>query len=274
MRHTAQVALTALLAGAAPAVRAQAPEVQVRAVPEFAAVRPGSVFRVAVRLQLPQGWHIGWINPGAGGLATTIAWQTPTGVEARATAFPYPETDDVGGEISHVYRGAVVLFSTFDAAQDLSAPLTLSAQLEWGLCRVQCVLQRRTLQISLPITRGVIQRSSAWADVQLAERSLPVAVPAGDVQVVLSGDSAAITITGLANGPAADSWVTFFPLEHGRASVVARLRGAPGSFAFSLPATALTGASPGHLLGVLVAAHAPGAPPAVRPLTIDAQASR
>jgi len=269
MRHTAQVALTALLAGAAPAVRAQAPEVQVRAVPEFVAVRPGGTFRVAVRLQIPQGWHIGWINPGAGGLATTVAWQTPKGVEARATAWPYPETDDADGEISHVYRGTAVLFSTFDAAQDLSAPLTLSAQLEWGLCRVQCVLQRRTLQISLPTTRGVIQRSSAWADVQLAERSLPVAVPAGDVHVVLSGDSAAITIAGLPNAPPADSWVTFFPLERGRASVVARLRGAPGSFAFSLPTTALTGAPPGHLLGVLVAAHPPGAPPSTRPLAVD-----
>ena len=273
MRPTAQVALTALLAALGPAVHAQAPEVPVSAVPEFVAVRPGSAFRVAVQLQLPRGWHIGWVNPGASGLATTISWQTHKGAEARETAWPYPETDDAGGEISHVYRGAVVLFSSFAAAPGLSAPLELSAELEWGLCRVQCVMQRRTLQISLPTTRGVMQRSPAWAEVQLAERSLPVAVPPGDVHVVLSGDSTAVTITSLSNGPAADSWVTFFPLEHGR-SVVAHLRRVAGGVAFALPVAVLTGAPAGHLLGVLVAAHPPGAPPPVRPLVIDAQVTR
>ena len=253
---------------------AQTPEVQVSAVPEFAAVRPGSVFRVAVRLQLPQGWHIGWINPGAGGLATTLAWHMPRGVEARETAWPFPETDDAEGAISHVYRGTVVLFSTFDAAQNLSGPLTLSAQLEWGLCRVQCVLQRRTLQVSLPITPGVIQRSSAWANVQLAERSLPVAVPAGDVHVVLSGDSATATLSRLPNGPAPGSWLTFFPLEPGRRSVVGRVHVAVGGVTLTLPASVLSGSPPGRLEGLLVGAHAPGAPPVLRPLAVDVTVSR
>lgn len=274
MRHAPEVTLTALVAAFAPAVRAQAPEVQVRAVPEFAAVRPGGTFRVAVQLQIPQGWHIGWINPGAGGLATTIAWRTPKFVEARETAWPYPETDDAGGEISHVYRGTVVLFSTFDAAQELPGSPTLSAELEWGLCRAQCVQQHREVRLSLPVTQRAPHRSRTWAEVDLAERSLPIRVPAGDIRLVVAGDSATATLSRLRNGPAPDSWLTFFPLEPGRRSVVGRVHGAVGGITLTLPGRVLSGSPPGRLAGVLVGAHAPGAPPALRPLAVDVTVGR
>lgn len=263
-----------LVAAVAPTFGAQAPDVQVRAVPEFVAVRPGAAFRVAVQLQIPQGWHIGWTNPGASGLATTISWQTRTGVEGAETAFPYPETDDGDGGIAHVYRGAVVLFSLFTAAPDLSAPVELSAELEWGLCRVQCVLQRRTLQVSLPVGHGATRHPSAWAEVQLAERSLPVRVPARDVHGVVSGDSVTVTVSRLPNGPPPDSWLTFFPLEPGRRSVVGRVHGAVGGVTLTLPASILSGSPPGRLAGVLVGAHAPGAPPALRPLAVDVTVGR
>lgn len=69
---------------------AQAPEVQVSAVPEYAAVRAGSSFRVAVRLRIPEGWHIYWTNPGPGGLPTTVAWHLPGGVTAGETEWPFP----------------------------------------------------------------------------------------------------------------------------------------------------------------------------------------
>jgi thiol:disulfide interchange protein DsbD len=248
--------------------------VEVRAVPEFAAVRPGAPFRVAIELRIPPGWHIGWFNPGAGGLATTITWRTPKGIEVRETAWPYPETDDAGAEISHVYRGTVVIFSSFGATRDLSAPLHLSAELEWGLCQEQCVRQRRTVDVSVAIARGAPRPSGPWRQVALAQRALPVRLPSDQVVARVAGDSATVILTALANGPAAESWATFFPVEPGRASVVAQLHAVAGGVALTLPASVVTGTAPGRIAGVLVAAHAPGAPPPVRPLAIDAQAIR
>ena len=55
----------------------QAPVVPVSLIPEFAIVRPGTTFRVAVRIEVPEGWHIGWKHPGQTGLPTTIAWRVP-----------------------------------------------------------------------------------------------------------------------------------------------------------------------------------------------------
>lgn len=273
MIRTGPLIYLALLgAGAAPP--AQAPEVRVAAVPEFAAVRPGGAFRVAVRLQIPQGWHIGWINPGAGGLATTIAWQAPPGVTAGGTEWPYPETADASGEISHVYRDTVVIFSSFDAPRSMEGPLTLSAEVVWGLCRVQCIQQNRTVSVSLRVAPGAPRMSAGWGDVALAQRAVPLRLAPDQVRVGVSGDSVTVNLPAPANGLAAGSWVTFFPFAPGGRSVVAQVHDLRGGVGLTLPIAVLTSASPARLAGVLVAAHPPGAPPAVRALAIDAQAVR
>ncbi|OYV64833.1 MAG: hypothetical protein B7Z72_12795 [Gemmatimonadetes bacterium 21-71-4] len=253
----------------ATAARAQAPEVELSAVPEYAAVRPGAAFRVAVRLRLPPGWHIYWINPGAGGLPTTIAWHLPAGVTGGDTDWPYPETDDAGGDVSNVYRGTVVLFSSFAAGPDIAGRVALSADLVWGMCKVQCVRQERTVGVSLPVSRAAKAPTLAWDQVVLALRALSVSVHADRLHAAVSGDSVRLVISGLPAGPMAGSWLTFFPLEPGKASVVAEARAAHGGVAIVLPRTVVSGEPAGRLSGVLVAAHAPGAQPPVRPLAVD-----
>jgi thiol:disulfide interchange protein DsbD len=253
----------------AAAARAQAPDVRVSAIPEYTAVHPGGTFRVAVRLRLPAGWHIGWLNPGAGGLATTIAWHVPAGLSGGTTEWPYPETDDAGGEISHVYRGTVVLFSSFAVGTGVAGPVELSGDLNWGICRIVCVQQHHTVTITVPVARDVAARSSMWAEAAAAMRLLPMRERSAGFDAIPEGDSVRLAMTGLRAGPAPGSWVTFFPLEPGRRSVVVPVRTIPGGIAVLLPRAVVSGAPTARLSGVLVAAHAPGAPPPMRALAVD-----
>ena len=262
----ASVVLAAVTVAAA---RAQAPVVDVSAVPEYAAVQPGDAFRVAIRLLLPAGWHIYWTNPGPGGLATTLAWHVPAGVTGGETEWPYPETDDAGADVANVYRGTVVLFSTFAAASELTGRVTLTADMVWGLCREQCVRQERTVTLTLPVAHGAPIRTSAWSDAEVAARFLPMHRPNAKFSAVAKGDSIRLVMTALAAGPAPGSWVTWFPLEQGRPSLVAPVRAAPGGIAVTLPRGAATGAPPGRLTGILVPAHAPGSPPPVRAVAVQ-----
>jgi DsbC/DsbD-like thiol-disulfide interchange protein len=253
----------ALAAGA----RAQAPVVDVTAVPEYAGVQPGGTFRVAIRLLLPAGWHIYWINPGPGGLATTLAWHLPGGVTGGETEWPYPETD--GADDANVYRGTVVVFSTFSARPGVTGRATLTADMVWGLCREQCVRQERTVTLTLPVARGAPVRTSAWSEAEVAARFLPMHRLDATIEAAAKGDSIRLVMTAPAAGPAPGSWVTWFPLEQGRASVVAPVRAVPGGIAVTLPRAAATGAPPGRLSGVLVPAHAPGSPPPVRAIAVQ-----
>lgn len=258
---------------AAPA-RAQAPEVQVDVVPEYAAVRPGTAFRIAVRLRLPGGWHIGWTNPGASGLATTIVWRASSGVSAGTTDWPYPETDDAGGDVTHVYRGTVVLFSAFAAEPGVAGTVALSGDLSWGICRVVCVQQHHTVALTLPVVRGAAARSSAWAEAAAAMRLIPMHERGASFEASPQGDSLRLGITGLKAGPAPGSWATYFPLAPGKRSVVVPVRAMPGGIAVILPRAAVSDSAPGRLSGVLVAAHAPDAPPPVRAIAVDVPVTR
>jgi len=268
---TGTLACAAALAATA---RAQAPVMDVGAIPEYDAVQPGGTFRVAIRLQVPEGWHIYWTNPGTSGLPTTLAWRVPAGVTAGATEWPYPETDDADGDVTNVYRGTVVAFSSFTAGRDASGRLTLSADLVWGLCRVQCVRQERTVTVTLAVSTRAPQRSADWAAAEAASRFLPMRERGATFTATARGDSVRLVLAGLKAGPAPGSWVTYFPLEPGLPSLVAQVRGAEGGTLIVLPRAVVGDSTAVRLTGVLVAAHAAGAPPPVRAIAVDAPVTR
>ncbi|MGA2384455.1 MAG: protein-disulfide reductase DsbD domain-containing protein [Gemmatimonadales bacterium] len=266
-RPAALISLSLLFA--APPVLAQTPEVGLVASPEYTAVRAGTAFGVAVQLRVPSGYHIYWVNPGAGGLPTTIAWQVSAGVSAGDTEWPYPESEDAGGGTANVYRGTLVLFSSFTAGGDVRGTTHLSATVTWGLCREQCVRQQRTLTVSIPVRGATGPRERAWNDLVLARRALPVRLRSGQVNVDAASDSVRLVILNVPGAPETGSWVTFFPFSTGAGSVVAAVRSVPGGIAVTLPRAVLTSASPARLSGVLVPAHSPGATPSSRPLLVD-----
>src|SRR5688572_19613485 len=55
------------------------------------AARPGDTVLAGVRLQMQEGWHIYWRNPGGPGIPTSIKWELPPGVTAGAIQWPTPE---------------------------------------------------------------------------------------------------------------------------------------------------------------------------------------
>jgi len=272
-RRPAPLACAAALALAAVAgtARAQVPSMDVSVVPEFASVQPGGALRVALRLGIPPGWHIYWINPGSAGLPTTLAWQLPAGVSGGATDWPYPETDESGGEVTNVYRGTVVAFSSFTAAPAASGRVKLTAHLVWGLCQAQCVRQERTVEVTVPVSSRAPQRTTAWSEAEAAARFLPLREPGAVLTAVARGDTVRLDLVGLRAGPEPGSWVTYFPLAPGLPSAVAQVRTAPGGIAVTLPRAVADSA---RLTGVLVPAHAPGAPPPGRAIAVDAALTR
>jgi len=250
MRTRALAALALCVAGAA---RAQGPaRVQVQAVPEFTSVAPGSAFRVAVRLRIPEGCHISWINPGQSGLPTTLAWQTPSGVDAGEPEWPYPVRDETAGFVSHVYRGAVVVVTRFQVYSSVrSDAAVLRAALSWGVCGATCVPQKDTVEISLPIRRGRGETTAEWRALAPSLEDLPLDATSLEVRAAAQGDSVRLMIAGPSLDPRIGGKVTFFPRPSGAAVAVPVRRAAHG-VTVTLPSRALR-ALPGGVAGILVA---------------------
>ena len=256
-------------------LHAQVPEPRVTALSEFGAVPAGGAFRVAMRLDVPEGWGIDWFNPGTTGLATTLAWRTPPAVSAGAIQWPFPERLETEGEVMHVMRGTVYLVTPFRVANTARrGSADLRAELTWLLCSANCVRQQRTVSVPVRIAPGTAARSPAtpspaWSQVEAAAGSFPAPGEGVTLRAVAAADSVRLEIAGLRGAPPAGALVTFFPAAAGRAAVVVPIQRAGGGVAVVLPAAFVAGAPPGRLTGVLVGVLVHGPTLMSRALAVD-----
>lgn len=241
----------ALALGAAGTGRAQShPKVQLEAVPEFAWAAPGRTLRIAVRLRVPAGFHVSWLNPGRSGLPTTIEWRTSAGVRADATEWPYPERDDAAGLVSHVYRGAVAVVTRFQVDSSAGGVAALRAVLSWGMCGKRCIPQKDSVTVSLAIRPGAGEATAAWRALAPSLEMLPLEAPGLSIRAEALGGNVRLTIAGPSLRPQPGGYVTFFPRFGGVAVAVSLQRAARGlAVTLPAPASGLTGT----LRGLLVA---------------------
>jgi thiol:disulfide interchange protein DsbD len=171
-----------LALGAAPAAAQldHAPKVQARLIAERDTVAPGGTVSVALEQDIREGWHTYWVNPGDAGAATDIQWTLPAGWSAGKIQWPYPIREPVGPLMDYGYEGKPWLLI------DLTAPktakpgdiATLSAVVNWLVCKEVCVPEEATLAVSLRIDAapGPADPTEAAAFAQ-ARAKLPVPAP-------------------------------------------------------------------------------------------------
>jgi DsbC/DsbD-like thiol-disulfide interchange protein/cytochrome c biogenesis protein CcdA len=115
-------------------------KVEVRLVAESTNVEPGQVLRVGLVVKPDAHWHTYWKNGGDAGFPTSIEWTLPPGFVAGPIQWPIPERIEVGGVVSYGYDGEHVLLVDVRAPDKLpDGPLTLSAKVEWLMCREECI---------------------------------------------------------------------------------------------------------------------------------------
>jgi thiol:disulfide interchange protein DsbD len=135
-----------------PALPARAFHTHAQLVLDQETARAGDTVLAGLVLRMDAHWHTYWKNPGASGMATTIAWQLPTGVSAGAIAWPVPEKTPDQDLTTYIYRNEVVLLVPLKLAADLPpGPLALKAKVSWLECETVCVLGDGNVQASLNI---------------------------------------------------------------------------------------------------------------------------
>lgn len=92
----------------------------------------------ALDLRLEPGWKTYWRSPGDSGLPPVFDWQGSQNLADVTFHWPAPEAIRSGDDLTLGYHDRLVLPFTARAA-DPSAPLTLTAQVDLGLCEKICV---------------------------------------------------------------------------------------------------------------------------------------
>jgi thiol:disulfide interchange protein DsbD len=114
------------------------------------AIRAGQPFWLAVHIQLDDGWHTYWRNPGDAGMSPQIRWQLPPGVEAEPIDWPYPSMFREGPLVTYGYSDDAWLFTHMTAPPESGGSITIGAQVEWLVCRDICIPQYAELALAVP----------------------------------------------------------------------------------------------------------------------------
>ena len=170
--------------------------VKARLVSEVNAIGSGQVFWVALELEIRDGWHTYWRNPGDSGQATSLAWQLPPGFTAGDIVWTTPHRFEIAPLVNYGYAKHAVHLVQITAPKDLKAgaPLTLAAKASWLVCSDVCIPEGADLQLKLPLSAQAGGLDPAESPLFTAARSdLPSAQPAA-TSARIHGDQLVITL--------------------------------------------------------------------------------
>jgi DsbC/DsbD-like thiol-disulfide interchange protein len=215
------------------------PHATVTLLSEQPQATPGQTLWLGLRFELIPHWHVYWRNPGASGTAPVIRWTLPEAWTAGDLHWPVPQRIRVGPLTNYGYEEAVTLLAPVrvPAGPLPAGPLTLTADAEWLVCRVECIPESGRLTLELPHPGSLTgdpatQRLFAAARAQWPEADRVTG------RYRLAGDARTITleVPGLAVDDRAEVWFAAYewgaggpqrrakPANHRRRSGAARTR--------------------------------------------------
>ena len=154
---------------------------------EHATVSPGSTSALLLKIDIREGWHTYWLNPGDSGEATRIDWQLPSGVSVGSIEWPAPEAIPFSGFINFGYEGVAyhLLPLSIESSVAAGSEIQLQASATWLVCEEICIPETGEFTLSLPVTTSpdVVDPQNE-SDFIAARAALPVASSDVNVQTV------------------------------------------------------------------------------------------
>jgi thiol:disulfide interchange protein DsbD len=192
--------------------------VTARLVSEVRSVVPGQSFTVALVLDIRDGWHTYWRNPGDSGQATKIVWSLPAGFTAGDMEWPTPHRFELPPLVNYGYSKQAVQLVEITAPRELppGRPVTLDAKVSWLVCADLCIPENAELRLRLPAqaTGRAPVDTEHVALFTTARNELPTAAPATSAEA--RGDRIVLTLGKDWGGTLAQiESLSFFPYEDG-----------------------------------------------------------
>ncbi|MBS1182070.1 MAG: hypothetical protein H6Q99_1950 [Proteobacteria bacterium] len=166
----------------APASAFEAPTADARLV-VAGGIQDGA-YRAALELDLPDGWHTYWRNPGDAGIPPIFDVARSDNLKDFTVAYPVPVRHIDGAGTSMIYEGRILL--PIRVAPDRSGkPVTLTIHVFYGLCAEICVPAEA--DVTARLDPAAPADPVAGADIAAFEARVPVRSDDGRLTVDRSG---------------------------------------------------------------------------------------
>jgi thiol:disulfide interchange protein len=192
--------------------------VKARLVSERSALGPGQSAWVALELDIREGWHTYWRNPGDSGEATRLTWQLPPGFTAGDIVWTTPHRFEVPPLVNYGYAKHAVHLVQITAPKDLQAgtALVLAAKASWLVCSDVCIPESADLNLHIPASAqaGEVDPkdealfTAARSELPSAQLAATAAHINGDQLVISLGKEWGATLAQIKS-------LAFFPYDEG-----------------------------------------------------------
>lgn len=166
----------------------QESHVDARLISEVKTIQPGGTFWIAARLQMNDGWHTYWRNPGDAGLETTIEWNLPEGFSAGDINWPYPEPISEPPLVIYGYHDTIYLLTKISVDKDVPTDeaVFLKAKVSWLECEAVCIPGSAEIKTRLEISNESMQINDRYIETFANARAqLPIASEGWNLQTVI-----------------------------------------------------------------------------------------
>jgi thiol:disulfide interchange protein DsbD len=187
-------------------------------VSETRAIAPGQSIFLALELDIRDGWHTYWKNPGDSGQATRLAWTLPAGLTVGDILWTTPHRFELPPLVNYGYAHQALHLVELKAAPDLKpgTTLALAAHATWLVCSDVCIPESADLKLELPVTAGS-GAIDPGVEPQFAQAraALPRAAPATASTRIEHGQLKLTLGPEWRQALTSDSHLAFYPLDEG-----------------------------------------------------------
>lgn len=132
----------------------------------------GQPLQTAISMDLEEGWHTYWENPGDAGMRMKILWELPAGWRAGELQYPAPSRFTTSGLTSFGYKDEVVFPIILHPPADAKGTVELKAKVSWLVCNEDSCLPG-SASIILNLTSGPPVVSDSVAMIQASLKKVP-----------------------------------------------------------------------------------------------------
>ncbi|HJQ26704.1 MAG TPA: cytochrome c biogenesis protein CcdA [Blastocatellia bacterium] len=169
-------------------VRGSAGVVKAQGVVSTDAIRPGDQFKIAVALDIAEGYHVQGHQPSAGLIATEVNFEPVAGLTIKAPTYPAPkylklESLGLGDEELAVHDGTIYVTADAEADRSLKpGPLEIRARYTVQACNDRVCLAPDTVDLSIPVKVVAATEAAKPANAELFAKA--AAQPALDATAI------------------------------------------------------------------------------------------
>jgi len=226
----------------------------VQLVADKTSVAPGESFNAGLYFRLEEGWHIYWRNAGDSGDPPNITWNLPPEVQAGSILWPVPKKIAVGPFVNYGYEDETLLLIPMQMATTFGdESLVLAGDVDWLVCKEECIPGAAHLQLSLPIRQEKPTPDPRWSTLfEATQKMLPRQPPPHwKLAGALSPTSFQLSVQGVTGRV---KTISFFPLEgdHIENAAVPQVKTSATSVELQLQRADRLLEEVKHLAGVLV----------------------